>query len=576
MAAAALGAAALVFVAAVLPPGARRLAAPDWKTASPEAIGTYHVHTTRSDGTGTVDEVAAAASRAGLRFVILTDHGRAVRQPDPPSYRSGILCIDAVEISTRGGHYAALGLGRSPYPLGGDPSGVVEDVARMGGFGIAAHPDSEKPELRWTGRDADVDGMEWLNADSEWRNKSTARLGVALLTYPFRGAETVAGLFRRPVSLARWDAAQRARRVVGLAGADAHAKVGWRTQGDPVDEGAFLRIPSYENTFKAFSIRVLLDRPLTGKADEDAALVLAGVRAGHVHTIIDAYARPGIFEFTGRTAENPAVKEGDAVALNDVLVLRARSNAPAGSRLVLLRDGREVHRATSSELVYATNHPGTYRVEAWLPGTAEPPMPWVVSNAITATKAAPPPEAVRGVDPEGRGGGAPETGRQPAMSAGRLVIATLDAGIGWVVEHDASSSGRATVEDGAAALAFTLGGAAKGSPFVALSHPLTLPPDASAIAFRIAADAPSRISVQIRVPRAKDGERWEKSVYVEREPREVVVPIAEMQPIGPVTTSRPPLGAVDSLLLVVDREHALAGAAGSLRVRDVRILGTRQ
>src|SRR5437660_1084547 len=49
--------------------------------------GILHVHTTRSDGGGTVDEVAAAAARAGLAFVIFTDHGDGTRAPDAPVYR---------------------------------------------------------------------------------------------------------------------------------------------------------------------------------------------------------------------------------------------------------------------------------------------------------------------------------------------------------------------------------------------------------------------------------------------------------------------------------------------------------
>ena len=44
--------------------------------------GAFHVHTTRSDGSGTVEEVAAAAQAAGLQFVVLTDHNDfAPREP---------------------------------------------------------------------------------------------------------------------------------------------------------------------------------------------------------------------------------------------------------------------------------------------------------------------------------------------------------------------------------------------------------------------------------------------------------------------------------------------------------------
>ena len=100
------------------------------------------MHSQRSDGSGTIDEIAAAAARIGLQFVILTDHGDGTRAPEPPSYRSGVLMIDGVEISTQYGHYAAIDLPQSPYPLAGHPRDVIEDVRRLGGFRFAAHPGS--------------------------------------------------------------------------------------------------------------------------------------------------------------------------------------------------------------------------------------------------------------------------------------------------------------------------------------------------------------------------------------------------------------------------------------------------
>ena len=93
--------------------------------------GAMHVHTRRSDGTGTVEEIAAAASRAGLKFVVLTDHGDASREPDKPVYVSGVLCIDAVEISTDGGHVVALGMARAGHTVHRDtPTKEESDPAR--------------------------------------------------------------------------------------------------------------------------------------------------------------------------------------------------------------------------------------------------------------------------------------------------------------------------------------------------------------------------------------------------------------------------------------------------------------
>ena len=140
----------------------------------------------RSDGSGNRETIAAAAARAGLKFVIITDHGDGTRVPDAPAYIAGVLCIDAVEISTTGGHYVALGLGPAPYPLGGQAAAVVEDVARLGGFGFAAHPDSTRTELAWSDWTLPFDGIEWVNADSEWRNETRPRLARVVFDYLVR------------------------------------------------------------------------------------------------------------------------------------------------------------------------------------------------------------------------------------------------------------------------------------------------------------------------------------------------------------------------------------------------------
>ena len=63
---------------------------------------------------------------------------------------------------------------KAPYPLGGEARDVVDDVRRLGGFGIAAHPDSPKTELSWRDWSAPFDGIEFLNPDTSWREQIAA------------------------------------------------------------------------------------------------------------------------------------------------------------------------------------------------------------------------------------------------------------------------------------------------------------------------------------------------------------------------------------------------------------------
>src|SRR4051794_9319296 len=136
--------------------------------------GAIHIHSTRSDGRGTLDEIAHAAAVAGLKFIVITDHGDGTRAPDVPVYREGVLCLDAVEISTAGGHYIAIGLPKAPYPLAGQARDVVDDVARLGGVGIAAHPDPPEPRLHRRGGFGPVDGVGFANPGTSRREENGA------------------------------------------------------------------------------------------------------------------------------------------------------------------------------------------------------------------------------------------------------------------------------------------------------------------------------------------------------------------------------------------------------------------
>ena len=71
--------------------------------------------------------------------------------------------------------------------------------------------------------------MEWLNADTEWRDERRGHLVRALLRVirfvrPKRSPRCSIVRTRRST---RWDAITQRRPVVALAGADAHARAGW-------------------------------------------------------------------------------------------------------------------------------------------------------------------------------------------------------------------------------------------------------------------------------------------------------------------------------------------------------------
>jgi hypothetical protein len=550
--------AAVVYVAT--PPRARPLPAPP--DGVPEPVrGAFHIHTRRSDGGGTVEQIARAASRAGLHFVVLTDHGDATRPPEPPAYSGGVLVIDAVEISSEGGHVVALGLPKAPYPLGGEARDVVEDIARMGGFAIAAHPGSSKPDLRWTDWRAPAGGLEHLNGDSEWRDESPWRLARVLLAYPVRPAETLALLFDRSEEvLRRWDALTQRRRVVGLAGADAHGRIGLLRAEEPYRGRLALPVPAYESVFRAFSIALPAAR-LTSDPAVDARTVLDEIRAGRVFSSIDALGWRPAFAFTATSGEVQAAG-GEALAVRGPVRVEVSVQAPADVQIALVRDGVQLLDARGPSLQYQGEAaPAVYRVEVRMPGApGEPPAPWIVSNPIYVGR--PAEEA------------APESLSRAATARADLYVD--GPAPDWAVEHSAESNAAVdvvkAVEGTQLLLRYAVSGGPASHPFAALAAPAgPALPDHDRITFRARASRPMRLSVQLRAPGSDPaGERWHRSVFVDTTPRDISVFFDDMTPRGATSTPRPVLANVRTILFVVDTVNTPAGTAGQLLVDEVR------
>jgi predicted metal-dependent phosphoesterase TrpH len=100
-----------------------------------------HIHTTYSDGMGTVRAVLEAASRTDLNVIAITDHDciRGALEAAELAPRYGIEVVPGTEITTRQGHLLALFVDRT-FPKGLSVTETVLRVAEDGGVCVAAHP----------------------------------------------------------------------------------------------------------------------------------------------------------------------------------------------------------------------------------------------------------------------------------------------------------------------------------------------------------------------------------------------------------------------------------------------------
>ncbi len=428
----------------------------------------------------------------------------------------------------------------------------------MGGLGIAAHPGSPRTSLAWRDWDAPIDGLEWINSDSEWRDEPSLPLARALITYLFRAPESIGALLDRDASMMqRWDELASRRRVVGIAGADAHARLGFRQRTDPDISALHVPLPGYEPSFATFSNHVELDAPLSGTPSADAERLLSAMRRGRLYTVVDAFATPGAIAFTA-TSGSSVANMGEGVHATADVLLHATATAPPGTTLVLLRNGQRIHEVTDAPLdTNGGRDRAAYRVEAYLRGV--PGVPWMVSNPIYVDiDRAPAGEADASV-----------TSRIPA----RTSEAATEFGA-----HDASRidvgdpqnvRARTFAGDPAINWSFSLGPGTAAGQFAAIPIPVSPGLDTFArVRFTVSSSQPMRAWVQLRES-SGNTDRWGASFYADSEPRIVDLPFARFRPLGVTSSPQPPLARVAFLLFVVDTLNTLPGTSGRLTLSDI-------
>jgi len=327
-----------------------------------------HCHSTYSDGTGTVAEIAAAAARAGADAVLLTDHDTlAARRQREERWHGTVLVCVGLEVSPYNrNHYLAFGVDSEIAHAGMAPGEIAAAVAAAGGIGFAAHPFSRGSERFARARgmpfgDLSAPAMTGIELWS-WVTDTAERIGsirdgLRFVAAPQRFVDVPPAR-----NLAAWDALCAVRPVVALGGIDAH-QIGWRVAGRvPV------RLMAYHRSFRHLRTHVLLDRPVSGDAVRDVAAIYAALGAGRCYLAVDSVAPARGFRFAGM---------GEEVAAP----FTVSAHLPQPATLRLLRDGRLLRETHDLALEQVAEEPGVYRVEALLPAYGRQRM-WIVSNPV--------------------------------------------------------------------------------------------------------------------------------------------------------------------------------------------------
>ncbi|MFF7751645.1 CehA/McbA family metallohydrolase [Streptomyces sp. NPDC007971] len=133
--------------------------------------GDLHLHSVHSDGARTVDQMVADARTGKLDFIATSDHNTSSTGVSwHGNIPSDLLVINAEEVTTRHGHWLALGLPQGEWvdwryaPSDeGEFDRHVRRVHSLGGCVVAAHPMTPGPGSFWEFGLDHVDAMEVWN-----------------------------------------------------------------------------------------------------------------------------------------------------------------------------------------------------------------------------------------------------------------------------------------------------------------------------------------------------------------------------------------------------------------------------
>lgn len=333
--------------------------------------GAMHIHSKYSDGTGDIEEITKAARKAGLLWILISDHNNMKIKE---GIYNGIYVIVGEEISPRyENHYLALNIKDKVEPSE-NPKTYIEAVRNQGGFGFAAHPDESnerrnkaKP-IKWSDKSINTDGIEIWNWFSDWAdNYDDTNILKTAYAYFFRHK-----LIKGPQekTLTWWDDLniKNEKIIPAIAGVDAHAL--------KVSKYIIpLKIFPYEYCFKTLNNLLILENQLSDNFEEAKENILNSIKYGKNIIINKMYSKSkNLPIFVISNNENQA-NCGESINLteNTYLYINLFQNAS----IKILRNGKNFYSTISNQVNLKIEKPGKYRFEAKYKNN-----PWIYSNPI--------------------------------------------------------------------------------------------------------------------------------------------------------------------------------------------------
>ncbi len=343
-----------------------------------EYVGNIHMHSAYSDGEYPIDKIAKLAGKAGLDFIIVTDH-ETLKGLDngEEGYHHKVLVLIGAEINDTCNHYLALDIEKVVPNNTENPQAVIDAVNAQGGFGIIAHPVEKGSPLykggitfEWTDFNVtDFQGLEIWNYLSQWKDGIRGLFsGICLLFFPHKA------LIGPYPEVMQWlDELQiEGQPVMVYGGSDAHnIKIG-------LGPLTFATIGPYYYSFKCINMHIITKNKLTGDFNRDKANVYAALRAGNSWVGYDFFKNSRGFRFVLKD-DKESYLMGSQVKFKKGMLLEIK--IPYKAKVLIIRNGQVWKTLQGDNFRISVEQGGVYRVEVYH-NHGRSYRPWIFSNSI--------------------------------------------------------------------------------------------------------------------------------------------------------------------------------------------------
>ncbi|OGW81465.1 MAG: hypothetical protein A3G33_00535 [Omnitrophica bacterium RIFCSPLOWO2_12_FULL_44_17] len=320
--------------------------------------GVFQVHSEFShDSQANFDRIIKNGDRAGLDFVVITDHSTF---EGAEAYRKGKfsekpLLIFGTELSTSGGNLLVMGVNEVPPDIM-DTETQIEWVHQHGGFVVIPHPFSKKKHWTMWGLRS-IDGMELFSLSDIWYKNPAAYIFKSVFLFP---EDFLKEMIKRPgYALGYWDMMQKKFPIVGFAGLNAHIKL--EMFGIPI-ENLLLYFQSATMYVEAENLT--------------AEKITTALRQGNSFIAFEVNGLANDFQFSARTAQR-AYGQGATIDTQPGEAVLFSVMIPFEGRIRCVLNGNIIKDEVAKSLEFRGSEPGFYRVEVERDG-----RPWILSNPI--------------------------------------------------------------------------------------------------------------------------------------------------------------------------------------------------